>query len=76
MAEILLPTQPGHLADIDTTQGAFRAQLEALTTLMRQVTGSADAAQHLLVSRYTLHVNPDIGRDTFVGGDVNAAIGL
>lgn len=76
MPKILLPAQAGSLGNIDVTQGEFRQQLDAVTTLLRQLGGAADSAQDLLVSRFTIYVNPEIGRDTFVGGDVNAAIGL
>ena len=76
MPKVLLPSEAGALSDIDITQGDFRRQLEAVTTILRQVGGAADSAQDLLVSRFTIYVNPEIGKDTFVGGDVNAAIGL
>ena len=76
MPKVLLPSEAGSLSDIDITQGDFRRQLEAVSTILRQVGGAADSAQDLLVSRFTIYVNPEIGKDTFVGGDVNAAIGL
>ena len=76
VAKVLLPGEAGSLANIDSTQNQVRQQLDSVSTILRQVGGDADAAQDLLVSRFTIYVNPETGRDTFVGGDVNAAIGL
>ena len=67
MTELNRAGQVGSLGHIDTTQGGFRQQIDALTDITRQLGGNP-APGDPLNSPFVLYVNPYTGRDTFVGG--------
>ena len=67
MTELNRAGEVGSLGHIDTTQGGFRQQIDALTDITRQLGGNP-APGDPLNSPFVLYVNPYTGRDTFVGG--------
>ena len=67
MSELNRAGQVGSLGHIDTTQGDFRQQIDALTDITRQLGGNPNPGDPLN-SPFVLYVNPYTGRDTFVGG--------
>ena len=67
MTELNRAGQVGSLGHIDTTQGDFRQQIDALTDITRQLAGNPSAGDPLNAP-YTLYVNPVTGSDKFVGG--------
>ena len=79
MAEINRAGQNQSLGHIDTTQGEFRQQIDALTDAVRQLGGKAEIAPGTTVvndplsAPYVLYVNSYTGKDTFVAGDYASA---
>ena len=79
MTEINRAGQNNSLGHIDTPQGHFRSQIDALTDAVRQLGGKAEIAESgsivnsPLNAPYQLYVNPYIGNDTFVTGDYATA---
>ena len=79
MTEINRAGQNNSLGHIDTPQGHFRSQIDALTDAVRQLGGKAEIAESgsivndPLTAPYQLYVNPYIGNDTFVTGDYATA---
>ena len=79
MAEINRAGQDESLGHIDTTQGEFREQIDALTDAVRQLGGKAEIAPGSTVvndplsAPYVLYVNGYTGKDTFVAGDYASA---
>lgn len=79
MAEINRAGQDESLGHIDTTQGEFREQIDALTDAVRQLGGKAEIAPGSTVvndplsAPYVLYVNSYTGKDTFVAGDYASA---
>lgn len=76
MAQLIKAGAVGALDHRDTTQAGFRDQIAAVATSLRQVFGNGDfsatdATQALLTSRYTLYVDPTIGRDDYEAGIEN-----
>ena len=72
MAEIIRAGQPDSLGHIDTTQGDFRTQIDAITNTVRQLGGNPDVtatSSDPLSAPYVLYVDPYIGSDVFVAGD-------
>ena len=72
MPEILFDGEAQSLANLSTTQGQFREQIEVAGTSIRQITGNADIEKNTadadaLNAPFILYVNPYIGKDTFVG---------
>ena len=79
MTKIIRSGKPDSLGNLDTTQGDFRSQIDALTDAMRQLAGDPEIApgtttvNNPLNAPYTLYVDANIGKDTFVTGDYAAA---
>ena len=79
MAEINRAGQNESLGHINTTQGEFREQIDALTDAVRQLGGNAEIAPGTTVvndplsAPYVLYVNSYTGKDTFVAGDYASA---
>ena len=75
MTKIIRAGQPASLGEIDTTQGEFRSQIDALTDAVRQLGGDpviapgATTPNNPLNAPFVLYVDSNIGRDTFVTGD-------
>ena len=79
MAEINRAGQDQSLGHLDTTQGEFREQIDALTDAVRQLGGKAEIVRGNTVindplsAPYVLYVNSYTGKDTFVAGDYASA---
>ena len=77
MTEINRAGQAGSLGHIDTSQGDFRNQIDALTDSIRQLGGKAQVGAGIvndpLNSPYVLYVDSNIGSDKFVSGDYSTA---
>ena len=77
MTQISRAGQAGSLGHIDTTQGAFREQINALTDSIRQLGGKAQVGAGIvndpLNAPYVLYVDSNIGSDRFVSGDYSTA---
>jgi len=79
VTKIIRSGKPDSLGDLDTIQGDFRTQIDALTDAMRQLAGQAEIApgattvNNPLNAPYVLYVDANIGTDTFVKGDYAAA---
>lgn len=77
MTNLKLAGQSGAL-DATPSNAEFRAQIAALTDMMRQMGGNASVVAGALAqadplsSPFTLYVNPYIGSDKFVGGSYNS----
>lgn len=72
MAEIIRAGQPDSLGHIDTTQGEFRTQIDAITNTVRQLGGNPDVSatsSDPLNAPFVLYVDSNIGSDVFVAGD-------
>ena len=75
MSVLLQAGDPGSVGNQNVTQGEFRDQIEAINDSIRQLAGRpvverGDAAVNdPLNTPYILHVNQDIGKDTFVFKD-------
>ena len=72
MAELNRAGEVGSLGHIDTNQGGFRQQIDALTNTVRQIAGNPDVGPSTsdpLSAPYVLYVDANIGSDTFVEGD-------
>ena len=75
MTKIIRAGQPASLGEIDTTQGEFRSQIDALTDAVRQLGGDpviapgATTPNNPLNAPFVIYVDSNIGRDTFVTGD-------
>ncbi len=75
MAEINRAGEVDSLGQLDTTQGVFRQQIDALTDAVRQLGGKAEIAPGASVindplnAPFILFVDAYIGDDTFVTGD-------
>ena len=69
MTELNRAGQAGSLGHIDTTQGDFRQQIDALNDQVRQLAGNPTTPGDPLSSPYVLYVDPYIGSDTFVADD-------
>ena len=71
--------EPSSLGDINSSQGQFREQINALSDIVRQLGGKATASSSgsvvndPLSAPYILYVNSYIGNDTFVPGDYATA---
>lgn len=67
----------GSLSNINSTQGEFRAQIAALTDMVKQIAGNAavsagnTAQADPLSAPFQLYVNPYTGSDQFEGGSYN-----
>jgi hypothetical protein len=67
----------GSLSNINSTQGEFRAQIAALTDMVKQIVGNAavsagnTAQADPLSAPFQLYVNPYTGSDQFEGGSYN-----
>ena len=72
MAEIIRAGQPNSLGHIDTTQGDFRTQIDALTDTVRQMGGNPNVPGDPLTAPFQLYVNGVTGSDKFVAGDYTA----
>ncbi len=78
MAEINRAGEAQSLGHIDSTQGEFREQIDALTDAVRQLGGKAEIApgntviNDPLSAPYVLYVNSYTGKDTFVAGDYSS----
>ena len=79
MTEINKAGEIHSLGHIDTPQGQFRSQIDALTDAVRQLGGKADieggasVVNDPLNAPYVLYVNAYTGRDDFVGGEYATA---
>ena len=79
MTEINRSGESGSLGNIDTSQGDFRQQIDALTDGFRQLGGNAEIKRGAgtvndpLNAPFLLYVDPYIGRDTFIAGDYSSA---
>jgi len=79
VTEINRAGENNSLGHIDTSQGHFRSQIDALTDAVRQLGGNAEIKESGSVvndplnAPYQLYVNPYIGSDTFVTGDYATA---
>jgi hypothetical protein len=79
VTEINRAGEAASLGDINTTQGEFREQINALTDAVRQLGGKAEIAPGSTVindplsAPYVLYVNSYTGKDTFVAGDYASA---
>ena len=73
MTEINRAGQNDSLGHLDTSQGTFREQIDALTDTVRQLGGNPDIGAGIvndpLSAPFVLYVNAFIGSDTFVSGD-------
>jgi len=78
VAEINRAGEAQSLGHIDSTQGEFREQIDALTDAVRQLGGKAEIApgntviNDPLSAPYVLYVNSYTGKDTFVAGDYSS----
>lgn len=78
MTEINRAGEAQSLGHIDSTQGEFREQIDALTDAVRQLGGKAEIApgntviNDPLSAPYVLYVNSYTGKDTFVAGDYSS----
>lgn len=78
MAKIIRGGQPGNAGEKGLNQGVFRAQLAALTDVIRQLGGNPEIGPGPLLNDplsapYVLYWNPYIGSDRFVGGSYSTA---
>jgi hypothetical protein len=79
VTEINRAGESASLGDINSTQGEFREQIDALTDAVRQLGGKAEIAPGTstindpLSAPYVLYVNSYTGQDTFVAGDYASA---
>jgi len=72
VAEIIRAGLPDSLGHIDTTQGDFRTQIDAITDTVRQLGGNPNVSATTsdpLNAPFVLYVDPNIGSDVFVSGD-------
>jgi len=77
MTRILPPSAPKAINGPNINQADFKDQIAAIASTLTQLTGyadpnSGDSAESLISSPYQLYVNPVTGRDTYVGGILNA----
>lgn len=76
MTEVSRAGQSGSLGDINTSQGAFRDQIDALTDTVRQLGGKPNVGpgngSDPLTAPFILYVNSYTGSDTYVSGDYNS----
>ena len=79
MAEIKKAGESGSLGHLNTSQGQFRTQIDALTDAVRQLGGNPivkpgdDTVNDPLNAPYILYVNSYTGSDKFVSGDYSTA---
>ena len=79
MTEIKKAGEDFSLGDLDTPQGEFRKQIDALTDAVRQLGGNPQVAPGSFVvndplnAPYVLYVNGYTGEDTFVSGQYASA---
>ncbi|MGI9459753.1 MAG: hypothetical protein ACR2NF_07130, partial [Pirellulales bacterium] len=78
MTEINKAGSANSLGHIDTSQGEFRSQIDALTDAVRQLGGKAEikpgeVLNDPLNAPYVLYVNSYTGSDDFVGGEYATA---
>lgn len=79
MTKIIRAGDNDSLGHLDTIQGDFRTQIDALTDAVRQLGGNPEidpgttVVNDPLSAPYVLYVNSDIGSDTFVSGDYASA---
>ena len=79
MTEINRAGENNSLGHIDTSQGEFRKQIDALTDAVRQLGGNPEIApggtvvNDPLSALYILYVNSYTGSDKFVTGDYATA---
>ena len=78
MTELNRAGANGSLGHIDTSQGDYREQIDALADGFRQLGGNAEikagstVVNNPLNAPFLLYVDPYIGRDTFVAGDYSS----
>ena len=76
MSELNRAGQPNSLGHIDTTQGGFRSQIDALTDTVRQLGGKPYVGpgngSDPLTAPFILYVNSYTGSDKFVSGDYSS----
>ena len=79
MTEIIRAGEANSLGHIDTSQGGFREQIDAMSDALRQLGGKAQiksgstVVNSPLSAPYILYVNSYTGDDTFVTGDYATA---
>ena len=75
MTKIIRAGEDASLGNVDTTQGEFRSQINALTDAFRQLGGDpviapgSTTVNDPLNAPFVLYVDSNIGKDTFVTGD-------
>jgi hypothetical protein len=76
VTEVSRAGQSGSLGDINTSQGDFRDQIDALTDTVRQLGGKPNVGpgngSDPLTAPFILYVNSYTGSDTYVSGDYNS----
>ena len=78
MTELNRAGANGSLGHIDTSQGDYREQIDALADGFRQLGGNAEikrgstVVNNPLNAPFLLYVDPYIGRDTFLAGDYSS----
>lgn len=72
MTKLRRAGQNGSLGDLNTTQGTFQEQINALTDTVRQLAGNPEVPGDPLSAPFILYVNPYTGSDVFVAGEYSA----